>query len=379
MQAKQLNALFFLMLLFLFVGVSLAMVLPFVTAIFWGATLAILTYPWYRKIRDRYRKVLEGNPTGLKRKVAEVGDSLAAVRTTILTLLVICLPILLIGSIAFAQVGNFVADADGTGGYEVTQKIDKMIDPIAKKVGMDHFSLKEWWEMNGQEITKNLRTPAANLAKQIGTGLFTMVVSLLSMFFLQRDGHLLIRPFQVLSGLPEARADRILEKAGQTIQAVFRGTVTVAIIQGTIMGVTYALLGVQNSVLLGFFSIILSIIPLLGAPVIYIPVGLVFLIQGDYVKAGVVLGVGFLLVSQIDNILKPFFIGNQVSLHPLAIFFFALGGIALFGPIGLMVGPVILSVLLLIYDYIVELKGLAGEEGLLSEVGSNTPPGDSVA
>lgn len=377
MQPKNLNALFFLLLAAIIVGVSAAMVLPFISAIFWGATLAVLTYPWYKKVRDRYRKTLEGNPGGVRRKIAEVGDSLAAVRTTVLTLLVICMPILLIGSIAAGQASNFVADADGTGGYEVTQKLDNILDPIAKKVGMDHFSVKEWWGENGQEITKNLRTPATNLAKQIGTGLFTMVVALLSMFFLQRDGHLLRRPFEVLSGLPEDRANRILEKSGQTIQAVFRGTVTVAIIQGTIMGITYAILGVQNSVLLGFFSIILSIIPLLGAPVIYIPVGLVFLIQGDYVKAGVVLGVGFLLVSQIDNILKPFFIGNQVSLHPLAIFFFALGGISLFGPIGLMVGPVILSVLLLIYDYIVELKGLAGGETSHSELGSNTPLSDS--
>jgi predicted PurR-regulated permease PerM len=96
----------------------------------------------------------------------------------------------------------------------------------------------------------------------------------------------------------------------------------------------------------------------LGAPIIYIPVGLLFLVQGDYVKAAVVMGVGFLIVSQIDNVLKPYFIGNQVSLHPLAIFFFVLGGIALFGPIGLMVGPMILTIFLALVDYVRSLLNL---------------------
>jgi predicted PurR-regulated permease PerM len=354
------------LLVILFAGVILAtsamVILPFLTAIFWGATLAVLTYPWYERVRKRHELIRESQAKGIQGKIAKSGDSVAAIWSTLLTLLVICLPIFLVSSIAFGQIGSFVNDAGGSGGFEVMSKLDKIVHPLADRLGVHDFSSEKWWETNGTEITKSLRTPAANLAKQFGTGLFTMVVALLSMFFFQRDGHRLKEPFRVVCGLSAERANGILTKSMQTIQAVFRGTVTVAIIQGTIMGITYAVLGVENAVLLGLFSILLSIVPLLGAPIIYFPVGMVFLLHGDYLKAGIVLGVGGLIVSQIDNVLKPFFIGNQVQLHPLAIFFFALGGISLFGPIGLMVGPVLLSILLVMYDYLLELKGVTSEE-----------------
>ena len=354
------------LLVILFAGVILAtsamVILPFLTAIFWGATLAVLTYPWYERVRKRHEQIRDSQAKGIRGKIAKSGDSVAAIWSTLLTLLVICLPIFLVSSIAFGQIGSFVNDAGGSGGFEVMSKLDKVVHPLADRLGVHDFSSEKWWETNGTEITKSLRTPAANLAKQFGTGLFTMVVALLSMFFFQRDGHRLKEPFRVVCGLSAERANGILIKSMQTIQAVFRGTVTVAIIQGTIMGITYAILGVENAVLLGLFSILLSIVPLLGAPIIYFPVGMVFLLHGDYLKAGIVLGVGGLIVSQIDNVLKPFFIGNHVQLHPLAIFFFALGGISLFGPIGLMVGPVLLSILLVMYDYLLELKGVTSEE-----------------
>ncbi|OWU65688.1 MAG: hypothetical protein CBB60_003380, partial [Armatimonadetes bacterium Cent15-Ar3] len=107
---------------------------------------------------------------------------------------------------------------------------------------------------------------------------------------------------------------------------------------------------------LGVISVLLCVVPLLGAPVIYVPVGLLFLAQGETTKAAIVLAVGFIIVSQIDNVLKPLFIGSKVALHPLAIFVSVLGGIAVFGPIGLMVGPMVLSILLGLYDHIAEVR-----------------------
>lgn len=346
---SQLRAFGIGLIAFLMLGFSAAILYPFIPAILWATTLSVLTFNWFKSGLNKFSK-------------SKSAPSLAAIRSTLYTFFVIALPFALIGTLAISQITPALNDLTGVPAAEIAARVDKAVGPIFDKVGMKDFHVQEWWTQNGPEVSKNLRAPATKLATQIGVTLFTMVIAMLSMFFFQRDGHLLRQPFLNVIGLPEERGQAILDKCESTIKAVFNGSVIVAVIQGTIMGITYFALGVPNSVLLGFFSILLCIVPLLGAPVVYIPVGLLFLAQGDFVKAGVTFGVGFLIVSQIDNVLKPIFIGDQIGLHPLAIFFFVLGGIAVFGPIGLVVGPTILTVLLALYDYFCELRGLSTVE-----------------
>jgi predicted PurR-regulated permease PerM len=353
----QIRAVCLLVFIAIVLGLTASILLPFLLAILWATTLSVLTFPWYVKYRDQYRKRLELGTTGFARKIAEVGDTVAAVKSVIKTLFVICLPFAIAASLAVRQISPAMSEMGGSSGFEITERIDQVVQPLAAKVGINDFHVKRWWEENSKDFTAGIKEPAGKIAKQIGLTLFTIVIALLSMFFFQRDGHKLKQPFLNLSGLPEDRATALLDRVARTIRAVFTGTVIVALIQGAIMGITYALLGVPNSVLLGFFSVILCIVPLLGAPVVYIPVGLLFLAQGDVKKAAIVFGVGFLIVSQIDNVLKPIFIGGQVELHPLAIFFFVLGGIAIFGPVGLVAGPMVLVTLLSLYDYGCELIG----------------------
>ena len=351
----------FLIICAVVIGLSITILLPFLSAILWAMTLSVLTYSWYEKSRKKYERIREEAPQGLRGKMAKYGDSLAAIKSTLLTLVVICLPFILVGGLAVAQISPALKEMQGTQGFEITDRIDKSLHPILNKVGLHEFHVKDWWAENSEEIVKSLRQPASGVAKQAGLTIFTMVVALLSMFFFQRDGKALKKPFLEFSGLPVEVGEEIFVKVQKTIKAVFSGSVMVAMIQGVIMGITYALLGVPNSALLGFISVVLCIVPLLGAPIIYIPVGLLFLAQGDITKAAVVMGVGFLIVSQIDNLLKPYLIGNQVQLHPLAIFFFVLGGISLFGPIGLMVGPMILTLFLALVDYSRSLLNLPDE------------------
>lgn len=361
--AQQIRGFVFFVMVLIIAGLSSAIVFPFLSAILWATTLSVLTYPWFEKGRRKYELGRSEVKRGLAGKVAEAGDTVAALRSTLLTLLVICLPFLLLGTLAYSQVSPALNDLQGKEGFQITDRIDQVIHPLTERIGMKDFHVQVWWSENSGEIVKSLRQPAGNFARQAGVTAFTMVIALLSMFFFQRDGRKLKEPFLEFCGLPREKGEELLSNVQKTIRAVFSGSVIVAVIQGTIMGITYACLGVPGPALLGFISIILCIVPLLGAPIIYIPVGLLFLAQGDFVKAGVVLGVGFLIVSQIDNVLKPLFIGNQVSLHPLAIFFFVLGGISLFGPIGLMVGPMILTIFLALVDYARSLLNLPDTDG----------------
>jgi predicted PurR-regulated permease PerM len=99
---------------------------------------------------------------------------------------------------------------------------------------------------------------------------------------------------------------------------------------------------------------VLCAVPLLGAPIIYVPLSLLLIAQGKYWQGITLAAVGFLLVSQSDNILRPFIIGARVDLHPMAIFFSLLGGIFAMGPVGIMVGPIVLTMLLALQEIIRE-------------------------
>ena len=310
---------------------GLAMATPFLTPLLWAAVLAILMLPLNRVWAKRW------------------SPGLAAALSTIVATLLVCLPLLLIATLAYRQISPALNAVEGTTGWETADRIDRALNPILEKVGMHDFHLKGWWEENGAEITQNLRAPATKFAKSIGNSLFMAVVLILSMFFFLKDGKSLREPFLRYCGLECEWGERILSTVEKTTHAVFRGSVLVAMIQGALMGITFALLGVPNSILLGVVAVLMCLIPILGAPVLYVPVGLLFLAQGDVTSALIVLCVGVLIISQIDNILKSFLIGHQ---HPLVIFISVLGGVAVMGSVGLILGPVTMAVLAELYKYV---------------------------
>ncbi|MEI7576948.1 MAG: AI-2E family transporter [Armatimonadota bacterium] len=310
---------------------AVAMAVPFLAPMLWAAVLAILMLPMHRIWAKRW------------------SPSVASGLSTIVASLLICLPLLLIVSLAVRQISPALNAMEGTTGWETADRIDKALNPILEKVGMHDFHLRTWWEENGAEITQNLRAPATKFAKSIGNSLFMAVVLILSMFFFLKDGKSLREPFLRYCGLEREWGEKILSTVEHTTHAVFRGSVLVAMIQGFLMGITFAFLGVPNSILLGVVAVLMCLIPILGAPVLYVPVGLLFLAQGDVKSALTVLGVGVLVISQIDNVLKSFLIGNQ---HPLVIFISVLGGVAVMGSVGLILGPVSMAVLAELYKYI---------------------------
>jgi predicted PurR-regulated permease PerM len=327
-------------------AVGAAIVLPFLPALLWATVLSILTFPLYVRWREGFGR--------LKRLNEERAADLAALMACAFTSVLILIPFLLIGAGLFLQFSGLVRDLSGQSLEEVMAGIDNSVRPLAQQFGAKDFSLTALVEQNRQQILGGLRQPIATFAGQAGYTVFTLCIAILTQYFMLRDGHRLYRPAVELMGLPQERSTAIMNRVAETVRAVFIGTVLVAVVQGSLAGIAYAWAGVPNALVLGVISVLLCIIPLLGAPVIYFPVGVSLLLQGDMMGAAKVLGVGILLVSQIDNVLKPFFIGGRAKLHPLAIFFSILGGVLLIGPIGVMAGPMTLTLLLALQEVVRE-------------------------
>lgn len=333
---------FFVILLVLSIVVGVATILPFLPALLWALVLGVLTFPLHQRWTGRLSRA---RFLGVGR--AETASSLLV---TLFTLVVICIPFLLVGLGLYVQVGDAVSRFQGQSFDEIVGQLTTSAKPLLERFGVKEADVLPLIRENAGRAVQGLREPVSQFAgKSIFTAL-TLVVALLTQFFGLRDGARLWPAILDLSPLRRAETEQLFGRVKETIFAVFVGTVLVAILQGSIIGVTYALTGVPNALLLGVISVILCIVPLLGAPVIYIPVALVHFARGDVQAGAITLGVGFLIVSQIDNLIKPFLIGSRVNLHPMAIFFAILGGVLLVGPIGVMIGPVLLAVLLALVD-----------------------------
>lgn len=319
-----------------------SLIAPFLPALMWAGVIAVLVMPIHKRFQRKF------------------SPNFAAAATTFLTIALIGVPLALVGTVLTLQInasaqqfihsnGNSSLSAD-----QIFAELDKIIRPIASQVGASDYSLQTWLQNNRESLVKAAGAAAGGAARATGETLFTLVVAFLTMFFMLRDGHKLREPALELIPLARPKAEAILERMSETIHAVFVGIVLVAVIQGGLAGIMYWITGVPSPLVWWVATTVLCAIPLLGSPIIYVPLSLLLLAQGKYWQGFTLAGVGFLVISQVDNILRPFIIGARVDLHPMAIFFSLLGGIFMFGPVGIMVGPVVLTILLALQEIIRE-------------------------
>ncbi|MBA3725840.1 MAG: AI-2E family transporter, partial [Armatimonadetes bacterium] len=197
-----------------------------------------------------------------------------------------------------------------------------------------------------EQLTRTLLGSAPMIATKLLYGVLTFVFALLLLFFLLRDGHRLRAPATDLIPLPPHKSAAILTTVYDTVHATFYGIVLVALMQGTVLGITFWLLGLPAPLVWGMATIVLCTIPFAGAPIVWVPACLLLLSQGAWGRAVILAIIGVGVIGLIDNIFRPIIIGHRVKLHPMAVFFAIFGGIVTMGPVGLLVGPVLLSVIL---------------------------------
>jgi predicted PurR-regulated permease PerM len=330
--------------------VAAMMLAPFVPALVWAVVLSVLMHPLYQRFGG-----------DKKPNVAAAGTTLAA-------LAIIGIPLVLIGGVLFVQVNGFVREVQGNVpagqsvfnltylGTELDNRLGSTIQQFSSS-----FTFSQWIEQNRNTLGSSLAEPVGKLLVSSTKGVLTFVVAFLTMFFMLKDGKSLKEPTLALIPLPHETTEDILLKLGKTIQAVFKSVVLVGIAQGTLAGFAYWIAGVPNSLMWGVATVVLCMVPLLGAPIIYLPMSLLLVIQGHSWQGIGLAAFCLIIVSNIDNILKPWIIGSEIDLHPIAVFFALLGGLLLFGPVGLMAGPLVLTLALAVHDILRERRKLALE------------------
>jgi predicted PurR-regulated permease PerM len=177
------------------------------------------------------------------------------------------------------------------------------------------------------------------------------LLALFILFFLYRDEQHVLTSVRRLAPLSDSETDGLLTRLGDTIHATIFGVVAVAVIQGTLGGIMFWILGLPSPALWGTAMGVLAIVPYLGTFVVWGPTALLLLLEGYWGSALALVTWGLLAIGLIDNLLYPFLVGNRLKQHTVVAFLAIVGGIAVFGASGIILGPIVVSLTFFLLEY----------------------------
>lgn len=302
---------------------------PFLYALILAMVFASAFYPFYKKLV----RLLGGM------------ESLAALLTLLGGFVLVLTPLIFLGIQIFQEIQQVYGALVVNGGHEVLKKIidwkvySQGYFPVLKGMSFDvDASIKQGLHWILQHL--------GGIFGSFGKLLLSLFVFLISFFFLLKDGRKLKAAVIQVSPLSDADHDLVFQTLKKAIDSVLKGGLLVAVIQGILALLGMTIFGVPNSILWATVTAISALVPGVGTSLILIPATLFLFFSGKMVS-----GVGFgiwsvLVVGLIDNFLGPKLIGQGMQLHQLIILLSVLGGIGLFGPIGFLLGPLLMSLFL---------------------------------
>jgi len=317
----------------IFVGVSVLLFFifaPFLAILSLAAVFAVLLNWPYEKLT----RVLGGM------------KNLAAAFTVGCTLIFFIVPLFFFGVQIFQEVQSVYMSVYGNGAHYL-QVIQKAIEnPIQHMSPGFVFNINTYVGNTLALISNNL----GSLVYQTLYVIFETFLMLLALFFFLRDGRKLLGSFVQTSPLGDKVTSEILNKMYRTIGSVIRGTLFNALIRFVLIWIAFYLFDIPNAILWASIGGIIGAIPGLGTPFAFIPAVIYAYLQGNIVAAvGLALS-GIAVVMLVDNILTAYFFGKGFTVSPIFVLFSILGGIVFFGPLGFILGPLVLSVFLSIND-----------------------------
>ncbi len=342
------NRFYFLMLtaLVLLLGyLSYQILRPFLAPIAWAIVLSMVFYPVYAFILRH-----------IKRKSA----------ASLITLGLIVVIILGPFSYLFFLLISELRDVSGyiEGGKVETLKetlrhpaVKAITDKIIPLFNMTEAEMDRAIVDGISKAGKEFMGKATKGVGNILTGTLNFIFMSFSIFFLLRDGTGFLERIRDYMPFSEEQKDRLTAQIRDIIVSTIYGGIIVAIIQGVIGGIAYSVLGIPSPVMWGMATSIASFIPLIGAFAVWGPATVYLFIQGATLKGIALAIIGIFGISLIDNVLRPIIIGGRTKMPVLAIFFSVLGGIKLFGLIGLIMGPLVLALFLSVVEIFRNIEG----------------------
>lgn len=332
----------FLIILVLAVSaLFVAVVWPFLKPLLLAALLAALFHPFYRWVTRML---------GSRR-------SLAAIVTLIILFILIAGPLSAFAGLVVKQAATLGDEAlpwlqqhfGAAASFNAHDWLARQFPALS-----DYIPPQEQLVQNAGVAAKSAGGFVVPLLTRMTAGTATFVLDLFimayAMFFFFKDGRAMIE--QMLYYVPLSRADktRMLEQFTSITRATLKGTLLIGIIQGTLAGLGFWLAGIDGAAFWGTLMAILSILPAVGAPVVWVPAGIYLLLSGRVVTGLVLMGWCAAVLAAVEYVVRPALIGTDIKMPDLLVLVGTLGGLYLFGPIGFIVGPIVCGLFLTVWD-----------------------------
>jgi predicted PurR-regulated permease PerM len=307
---------------------------PFFDVLLWAAVLCVVFFPMHRRILARTRK-----------------PSVAAALSTLLVVLLILLPVTAVTVAVVRELsGAAAAFQSSDRAWAPPPAVARALDTIGHYVDIDRTSARQFAAARMQSWGATL---AASTLMLVGGAVGAVAQTLLvifTLFYFFRDGERITAAAQGMVPLQRVQWQDIIARTRDVIGATVYGVLAISAIQGVLGTFIFWALGLPSPLLWGVVMFFLSMIPMAGAFLVWVPAALYLALIGGYGKAAILVAWGVLVIGSIDNILSPRLVGRRASLHELLIFFAVLGGLQVFGVLGLVLGPVVVAMTLALIE-----------------------------
>lgn len=330
MQNIRVQSWFFSGLLALVIVLNILVFLPYFNTLFLALTTAVIFKPMYKWILSYVKK-----------------PGWAALLSVFSVLLIIILPLVIYGTQLLIEAENFYEFARSeAGSAAMYETINRMLGPFSGVADNITNNIRQYAQQGAGAVAQNLGAVFASIAGIV----FKFILLIFALFFLWKDGTSLRKAVHKISPLNDEVDQAIMDRIEIAMNSVVRGQLTIAVIQGLITITGFALFGIPNAFLWGSMAIVAALIPSVGTALIITPAIIYQFITGDVFGGVGLLLWGVFAVGLIDNVLAPILITRNIKMHPFIILLSVLGGVVVFGPIGFLMGPLLVATLLALVD-----------------------------
>ncbi len=311
---------------------------PFLSVLLWASVMTLVFYPaytwWLRRLRRAW---------------------LAALVTTGFVILTIVVPMIAVSSAVIRQLQGTASSVQERfaallADPQQTARLQQVFDLASEYLGVDKTQVTEGLQQAVTTASGFLVQGTVNvLGGALGFVVSTFFV-MFTMYYLFKDGARAVAVITDMLPLDRERGNLLVAHTGDIISASIYGVVVIAVVQGTLGGVMFWMLGLPSPVVWGVVMIVFATIPMLGTFVVWVPAAIFLAVTGHWLKAVVLTGWGALVIGMVDNFLRPRLVGQRAQMHELLIFFSVLGGLQVFGVLGILLGPVIVALGLALFE-----------------------------
>jgi predicted PurR-regulated permease PerM len=302
-------------------------VAPFLAALAWAAVFAMVMSPLLTRVERR------------------LGSTWTATLATIAAALLIVVPAVLVLTVLVREVSQLVSEFQDAG-YAVTApaKLQTLWEGLRQRSPLPiPEDLPTAIDSGLQKLVTHVAGMAGAALQNIVSFVFQLFVMLFGLFFFLRDRDSVVGVIRSLLPFSPARRERMLTETYNLVVATVGSTFAVAVVQGTLTGIALGVLGFRAPVFWGVVTSVCSVLPAIGSGIVWVPAAIWLFASGEIVKGIILVAFCSLVVGTADNVLRPVLLSGRTSMHGLLVFVSLMGGVAAFGFIGLVLGPVVLA------------------------------------